>query len=156
MGIRVRQVQDELSRVGSGVCQCHLCLSVECQPFCDAPPIENAIAQTAARFLWLAGQLGESAGGFQRDAGENRTTRNALQWRLHLNPHTPTLQRTPHIDLWNECPRGVPLAGSAIRSTSFAARADLGASFGQVESSGDVWRFAQGCWRMTAHWHAFR
>ncbi|KAF8552854.1 hypothetical protein OG21DRAFT_1326299 [Imleria badia] len=140
--------------------------------------LENAIAETAARFLWLAGQLGESGGGFQRDVGESRATRNTPQWRLHLNSipvrhvHLPyqivashaqprckilftsiasltALLLVPFIigkrpskehppgSLWNERPR-VPLARSTIRSTAFAARVDRGASFGQVESSGDV------------------
>ncbi|KAG6374787.1 hypothetical protein JVT61DRAFT_4165 [Boletus reticuloceps] len=47
---------------------------------------ENAVAQTTAKLLWISGQLGESAGGFQRTVGESRATTNALQWRLHLNP----------------------------------------------------------------------
>ncbi|KAF8415831.1 hypothetical protein L210DRAFT_3584380 [Boletus edulis BED1] len=38
-----------------------------------------------AKFLWLSGQLGETAGGFQRTVGESRATRNVLQWRLNLN-----------------------------------------------------------------------
>ena len=32
-----------------------------------------------------AGQLGESVGGFQRDVGESRVTRNVPQWRLHVH-----------------------------------------------------------------------
>ncbi|KAF8449306.1 hypothetical protein L210DRAFT_3640901 [Boletus edulis BED1] len=47
--------------------------------------LEDAIAQTIARFLWLSGQLGEAVGGFQRTVGESRATRNVLQWRLNLN-----------------------------------------------------------------------
>ncbi|KAG6369311.1 hypothetical protein JVT61DRAFT_15472 [Boletus reticuloceps] len=47
--------------------------------------LEDAIAQTTAKLLWLSGQLGESVGGFERTVGESRATRNALQWRLNLN-----------------------------------------------------------------------
>ncbi|KAF8449314.1 hypothetical protein L210DRAFT_3524554 [Boletus edulis BED1] len=47
---------------------------------------ENAVAQTTTKLLWISGQLGESAGGFQRTVGESRATTNALQWRLNLNP----------------------------------------------------------------------
>ncbi|KAF8449296.1 hypothetical protein L210DRAFT_2656430 [Boletus edulis BED1] len=47
--------------------------------------LEDAIGRTAAKLLWLSGQLGESVGGFQRTVGESQATRNALQWRLNLN-----------------------------------------------------------------------
>ncbi|KAF8449298.1 hypothetical protein L210DRAFT_2656525 [Boletus edulis BED1] len=47
--------------------------------------LQDAIAHTMAKFLWLSGQLGETAGGFQRTVGESRATRNVLQWRLNLN-----------------------------------------------------------------------
>jgi len=47
--------------------------------------LEDAIAQTVARFLWLSGQLGETAGGCERTVGESRATRNVLQWCLNLN-----------------------------------------------------------------------
>ncbi|KAF8440849.1 hypothetical protein L210DRAFT_3538526 [Boletus edulis BED1] len=47
--------------------------------------LEDAVAQTTAKLLWLSGQLGESVGGFERTVGGSRATRDALQWRLNLN-----------------------------------------------------------------------
>ncbi|KIJ08401.1 hypothetical protein PAXINDRAFT_18463 [Paxillus involutus ATCC 200175] len=47
--------------------------------------LEQAIAQVAARMLWLAGQAGEDRGGFQRASGESQVTQVATQWRLNIN-----------------------------------------------------------------------
>ncbi|KAG6374790.1 hypothetical protein JVT61DRAFT_4168 [Boletus reticuloceps] len=59
--------------------------------------LEDAIAQIIARFLWLSGQLGETAGGFERTVGESRATRNALQWRLNVRgPSFPLITRIAH------------------------------------------------------------
>ncbi|KIJ64354.1 hypothetical protein HYDPIDRAFT_28797 [Hydnomerulius pinastri MD-312] len=47
--------------------------------------METAVAQMAAEFIWLAGEVGESAGGFQRGTGEVQATQLVLQWRLNIN-----------------------------------------------------------------------
>ncbi|KIJ07221.1 hypothetical protein PAXINDRAFT_103048 [Paxillus involutus ATCC 200175] len=47
--------------------------------------LEQAIAQTAAEMLWLAGQAGEKGGGFQRESGESQVTQVVTQWRLNIN-----------------------------------------------------------------------
>ncbi|KAF8837093.1 hypothetical protein BDN67DRAFT_1005137 [Paxillus ammoniavirescens] len=47
--------------------------------------LEQAITQTAAEMLWLAGQDGEERGGFQRASGESQVTQVVTQWRLNIN-----------------------------------------------------------------------
>ncbi|KIJ20555.1 hypothetical protein PAXINDRAFT_95643 [Paxillus involutus ATCC 200175] len=47
--------------------------------------LEQAISQTAAEMLWLAGQAGEGRGGFQRASGESQVTLVVTQWRLNIN-----------------------------------------------------------------------
>ncbi|KIJ14602.1 hypothetical protein PAXINDRAFT_12700 [Paxillus involutus ATCC 200175] len=47
--------------------------------------LEQAITQTAAEMLWLAGQDGGERGGFQRTSGESQVTQVVTQWRLNIN-----------------------------------------------------------------------
>ncbi|KAF9219704.1 hypothetical protein BS17DRAFT_769774 [Gyrodon lividus] len=47
--------------------------------------LEQAITQVAAEIMWLAGQAGESRGGFQRTSGESQVTQLVTQWRLNVN-----------------------------------------------------------------------
>ncbi|KIK92696.1 hypothetical protein PAXRUDRAFT_13082 [Paxillus rubicundulus Ve08.2h10] len=47
--------------------------------------LEQAITQTAAEMLWLAGQAGEERAGFQRASGESQVIQMITRWRLNIN-----------------------------------------------------------------------
>ncbi|KAG8217910.1 hypothetical protein J3R82DRAFT_6076 [Butyriboletus roseoflavus] len=46
--------------------------------------MENAIAQTAAAYIWLAGAIGVDNGGFQQDQGESLISYDNLEFRLNV------------------------------------------------------------------------
>ncbi|KAH0835537.1 hypothetical protein J3R83DRAFT_9237 [Lanmaoa asiatica] len=47
--------------------------------------MQNAMAQTAAAFIWLAGEVGVYNGGFPQDQGDRSVSYEILEFRLNVN-----------------------------------------------------------------------
>ncbi|KAF8449313.1 hypothetical protein L210DRAFT_2658380 [Boletus edulis BED1] len=48
--------------------------------------MEHAVSRIAAQFIWFAGKLGSTGGGFDRQTAESEITQLILRWRLNINP----------------------------------------------------------------------